>query len=81
MIKIRLARGGRIHKPIYTIVAADARSPRDGKFLERLGQYNPNSENALVDIKVDKIKAWVEKGAVLSSTVNSLFKKNDIQLS
>ena len=81
MIKIRLARGGRIHKPVYTIVAADARSPRDGKFLEKLGQYNPNSENVLVDVKVDKIQTWLSKGAVLSDTVNSLLKKNNIQLS
>ena len=79
MIKIRLARGGRIHKPVYTIVAADARSPRDGKFLEKLGQYNPNSENVLVDVKVDKIQTWLSKGAVLSDTVNSLLKKNNIQ--
>jgi small subunit ribosomal protein S16 len=80
MIKIRLARGGRIHKPIYTIVASDARMPRDGRFLEKLGQYNPNAEQVLIDVEPEKIKAWVDKGAVLSDTVKSLLKKNKIEL-
>lgn len=80
MIKIRMTRGGRVHKPVYTIVAADARSPRDGKFLERLGQYDPNSKEVLKNIKTDAIKAWVGKGAQLSDTVKSLFKKHNIEL-
>ena len=67
MIKIRLARGGRIHKPVYTIVAADARCPRDGRFLEKLGQYNPsNEEQPLTDVKVDEMKTWIGKGAILT---------------
>lgn len=81
MIKIRLARGGRIHKPIYTIVAADARCPRDGRFLEKLGQYNPSAkENVLTDIKVDEIKSWITKGAMLTDSVRTLLKKQKISL-
>jgi small subunit ribosomal protein S16 len=81
MIKIRLARGGRVHKPVYTIVAADARSPRDGRFLEKLGQYNPNAkDNVLIDVKVDQIKAWLSKGAVLTDSVRTLLKKQNISL-
>jgi small subunit ribosomal protein S16 len=80
MVKIRLARGGRTHKPVYTIVAANSRNARDGKFLEKLGQYDPNSKEILKDVNVDAIKTWVSKGAQLSDTVNSLFKKNGIKL-
>lgn len=80
MIKIRMSRGGRKAKPVYTIVAADARSPRDGKFLARLGQYNPNSESPLTDVKTEEIAKFVKNGAQLSDTVNSLFKKHNIKL-
>lgn len=80
MVKIRLSRGGRTHKPIYTIVAANSRNARDGKFLERLGQYDPSAEQVLKDVKVENIKAWVEKGAQVSDTVKSLFRKNGVKL-
>lgn len=80
MISIRLARGGRVHKPIYTIVAADARNPRDGRFLEKLGQYNPAAESVLSDVNAERIAHWVSKGAVLSHTVRTLLKKNKIAL-
>ncbi len=82
MIKIRLSRGGRVHKPIYTIVAADARSPRDGRFLEKLGQYNPNAKDdkILENVKVDEIKAWLAKGAVLTDSVRSLLRRAKINL-
>ena len=80
MIKIRLARGGRVHKPIYTIVAANSRNPRDGRFLEKLGQYNPGAPTELINIKTDSIKSWLEKGAQYSETIKSLFKKHNIQL-
>jgi small subunit ribosomal protein S16 len=75
-----MSRGGRNKKPVYTLVAADKRSPRDGKFLAKLGQYNPNSEAVLTDIKTEEIKTWVSNGAQLSDTVASLFKKHNIQL-
>jgi small subunit ribosomal protein S16 len=81
MVVIRLARGGRIHAPIYTIVATDERNPRDGRFLEKLGQYNPKlEESPLIAVKVDAIKARIAHGAQLSTTVKSLFKKHKISL-
>lgn len=80
MIKIRLARRGRVHKPIYSIVAIDSRSARDSRCLEQLGQYNPSAPEVLRDVQTDKIAAWVDQGAVLSDTVKSLFKKNNVKL-
>jgi len=80
MIKIRLARGGRKKKPVFTIVAADVRSARDGRFLQKLGQYNPHDESPLVNVAAEEIGRWVSKGAQLSPTLKSLFKKHKIQL-
>lgn len=81
MIKIRLTRGGRTHNPVYTIVAADSRKARDGRFLEKLGQYNPRLENhSLIDVKTDRINEWLGKGAQMSDTVRTLLKKNKISL-
>ena len=81
MVKIRLARGGRPKRPIYSLVAADSRMSRDGRFLEKLGQYNPNTQPVLSNLKTKSIQAWLSKGAVLTETVASLLKKNNIQLS
>ena len=78
MIKIRLARGGRVHKPVYTIVATDSRNPRDGRFLQKLGQYSPHNGTELTDVKTEDISVWMSKGAVMTDTVKSLFKKNKI---
>ncbi|OUR99979.1 30S ribosomal protein S16 [Halobacteriovorax marinus] len=80
MLTIRMQRGGRVHMPIYTIVATDSRNPRDGKFLEKLGQYNPSKESELSDIKTDRIAALVKNGATMSDTVRTLLKKNKIQI-
>jgi small subunit ribosomal protein S16 len=80
MVKIRLQRGGRTHRPVYTIVAANSRAARNGKFLEKLGQYNPNEEVALSGVKVEEIKVWIGKGAQITDTVRSLFKRNGIKL-
>ena len=80
MIKIRLARGGRKNRPVYTIVAADARSPRDGRFLQKLGQYDPAHPNLLKDVKVDSMKELISKGAMLTDTVKSLLKKSKISV-
>jgi len=80
MVKIRLQRGGRTHKPVYTIVAANSRAARNGKFLERLGQYDPNGKEMLKDVKVEAIQAWVNKGAQLTDTVKSIFRKQGIKL-
>ncbi|MBT4793236.1 MAG: 30S ribosomal protein S16 [Halobacteriovoraceae bacterium] len=80
MVKIRLQRGGRTHRPVYTIVAANSRAARNGKFLEKLGQYDPNSKEILKSVNVESVKTWIGKGAQLSDTVNSLFKKHGIKL-
>jgi small subunit ribosomal protein S16 len=79
MIKIRLARGGRVHKPVYTIVAIESRRARDGKFLEKLGQYNPLEKgDDLLNIKTDRVSAWLKQGAEMSDTVRTLFKKHKV---
>lgn len=80
MVKIRLARGGRTHRPVYTIVAIDSRAARDGQFLEKLGQYDPKAAETLKSVNVEGIQAWVKKGAQLSDTVRSLLKNNNIKL-
>lgn len=81
MVVIRLKRGGRTHMPVYTIVAADKRNPRDGRFNEKLGQYNPAlAESNLIDVKTDRISALLASGAQMSDTVKSLLKKNKISL-
>ncbi len=80
MVKIRLQRGGRTHKPVYTIVAANSRAARNGKFLEKLGQYDPNSKEILKDVQVEAVQAWIGKGAQLSDTVKSLFRKHGVKL-
>lgn len=80
MVKIRMARGGRKNRPVYTIVATDSRSPRDGQFLEKLGQYDPKAKETLKSINVEGIKTWISKGAQVSDTVRSLLKNNKIAL-
>jgi small subunit ribosomal protein S16 len=80
MVKIRMARGGRKNRPVYTIVATNSRSPRDGQFLEKLGQYDPKAAQVLKLVNVDGIKAWLNKGAQLSDTVRTLLKNNNIKL-
>ena len=72
MIKIRLARLGRKKRPFYRVVATNSRSPRDGKFLEILGTYDPLQEPAKVSINMDKLNEWVKKGAQLSNRVQHL---------
>ncbi len=72
MVKIRLQRFGKHKAPSYRIVAADSRSPRDGKFLEILGTYNPLTNPATVNLKADAIKAWLEKGAQPTITVKNI---------
>lgn len=75
MVKIRLTRRGAKKRPFYRIVAIDERKPRDGRPLEFLGTYDPAPNPERVDLKVDKIEAWVAKGAQLSPTVRSLIKR------
>ena len=72
MIKIRLAILGRKKRPFYRVVATNSRSPRDGKFLEILGTYDPLQEPSKVSINMDKLNEWVKKGAQLSNRVQHL---------
>ncbi|MGD8549337.1 MAG: 30S ribosomal protein S16 [Desulfobacterales bacterium] len=74
-VKIRLARHGAKKKPFYRIVIADGESPRDGKFLENVGTYNPLADPAQVSLKQDRIKYWIDQGAIPTDTVRSLLKK------
>jgi len=75
-LSIRLSRIGAIHKPIYHVVVAEARSRRDGRAVEMLGTYSPRSKAAdSLTLKVDRAEYWISKGAKPSDTVNSLIKK------
>jgi small subunit ribosomal protein S16 len=74
-VKIRLARHGKKKKPFYRIVIADSESPRDGKFLENVGTYNPLVDPVEVSLKQERIKYWIDQGAIPTDTVKSLMKK------
>ena len=74
-VKIRLARRGAKKKPFYRIVAADIESPRDGRFLESLGTYDPMLEPAAITLKEDRIQYWIKEGAIPTTTVKSILKK------
>jgi small subunit ribosomal protein S16 len=74
-VTVRLARGGTKKKPFYRIVAADSRRCRDGKFLEKLGTYDPNTKPAQVVLARDRFDFWVKNGAVVSTTVKSVVKQ------
>jgi small subunit ribosomal protein S16 len=71
---------GKKNQPIYKVVAADARSPRDGKFLEAVGIYNPLTNPHTVDLKEDRINYWLDNGAQPTNTVKSLLSKKGISL-
>ncbi|MGI6748675.1 MAG: 30S ribosomal protein S16 [Anaerovoracaceae bacterium] len=77
-VKIRLKRMGAHKKPFYRVVVADSRSPRDGKFIEEIGYYNPLTDPADIKINGDKAKEWISKGAQPTETVKSLLKKSGI---
>ncbi len=78
MVKIRLRRMGAKKAPFYRVVVADSRYPRDGRFIEEIGYYNPCTEPAEVKIDADKAKDWLAKGAQPTETVKSLLKKSGI---
>ena len=77
-VKIRLKRMGAKKRPFYRIVVADSRSPRDGRFIEEIGTYNPIVEPAEIKIDKDSAIKWVNNGAEPTDTVRSLFKKTGI---
>ncbi len=78
MVKIRLTRMGAKKAPFYRVVVADSRYPRDGRFIEEIGYYNPLTEPAEVKIDADKAKAWLANGAQPTETVKDLLKKSGI---
>lgn len=72
MVKIRLQRHGRKRKPFYYIVAADQRAPRDGRFIERIGSYNPNTNPATIDLNLEAAVRWLQNGAVPTDTCRAI---------
>jgi small subunit ribosomal protein S16 len=75
-VSIRLRREGALNRPYYKVVVADSRSPRDGKFIEIIGTYDPKKTGHNSTLKMDRIEHWISKGAQPSDTVRSLIKKN-----
>jgi small subunit ribosomal protein S16 len=78
MVKIRLKRMGAKKAPFYRVVVADSRSPRDGRFIEEIGYYNPLTEPATVKIDEEKALKWLSRGAQPSDTVKHLLKREGI---
>ncbi|MBR6740759.1 MAG: 30S ribosomal protein S16 [Clostridia bacterium] len=78
MVKIRLRRMGAKKAPFYRIVVADSRFPRDGRFIEELGTYNPLTDPSEVKVDADKVKEWIKNGAQPTDTVKALLKKEGI---
>jgi small subunit ribosomal protein S16 len=76
--RIRLARVGSKKNPIYRVVVADSRSPRDGRFIEIVGRYNPQTQPSTIDLDADKINDWISKGAQPSDSVKRLMKAQGI---
>ena len=79
-VKLRLRRMGKKKQPIYKVVASDSRSPRDGKFIEAIGVYNPLTNPATIDLKEDRALYWLGVGAIPTDTVKSLLSKKGILL-
>ena len=77
-VKIRLRRMGAKKAPYYRIVVADSRYPRDGRFIEEIGFYNPMVEPAEVKVDAEKAKKWIANGAQPTDTVKAVFKKNEV---
>ena len=77
-VKIRLKRMGAKKRPFYRVVVADSRFPRDGRFIEEIGTFNPNTDPAEVSIDAEAAKKWIANGAQPTDTVKALLKKNNI---
>jgi small subunit ribosomal protein S16 len=76
--RIRLARVGSKKNPVYRVVVADSRSPRDGKFIEIVGRYNPQTDPSTIELNEEKVKAWLDKGAQPTEPVRRLLKVKNI---
>jgi len=79
-VKLRLRRMGRKKRPFYRIVAADARAPRDGRFIEEIGYYNPMTHPHVIEVKEDRALYWLQQGAIPTDTVKSLLRRKGIIL-
>jgi small subunit ribosomal protein S16 len=77
-VKLRLTRVGSKKNPIYRVVVADSRSPRDGRFIEIIGRYNPQTEPSTIELDEQKVKDWLGKGAQPSNAVQKLLKAKNI---
>ena len=77
-VKLRLRRMGAKKAPFYRIVVADSRYPRDGRFIEEIGVYDPTREPSVIKIDAEKAKKWIANGAQPTDTVRALMKKNDL---
>ena len=77
-VRMRLTRVGSKKNPVYRVVVADSRSPRDGRFIEIVGRYNPQHDPSLIEFDEDKVKEWLAKGAQPSGTVQKLLKVKNI---
>ena len=77
-VKIRLRRMGAKKDPFYRIVVADSRYPRDGRFIEEIGTYDPKTEPATLKVDAEKAKNWISNGAQPTDTVKALFKKHGV---
>lgn len=77
-VKIRLRRMGAKKAPFYRIVVADSRYPRDGRFIEEIGYYDPTKEPSIVKVDAEKAKKWIENGAQPTDTIKALFKRNNV---
>jgi small subunit ribosomal protein S16 len=80
VVKLRLRREGKKKHPIYKVVVADIRSPRNGRFIETVGQYNPNLNPIALTLKEERIINWLKKGAQPTDTVRSLFRRSGLWL-
>lgn len=77
-VKIRLTRMGAKNKPVYRIVVSDSRSPRDGKYIESVGTYNPNTDPATIKVNNEVAIKWLNNGAIPTDTVRSLLSKSGV---
>lgn len=77
-VKIRLTRGGATHAPFYRVVVADSKAPRDGKFIDIIGTYNPLTQPAQINIDAEKAQKWIKNGATPTETAKTLLVKSGI---
>ncbi|SMF34132.1 30S ribosomal protein S16 [Pseudobacteriovorax antillogorgiicola] len=79
-LTLRLQRHGSTHRPFYHIVATDSRRPRDGRFIEKLGYYDPNHKPSIMEVKADRVQYWYSHGAVVTDAVKTILKRKEVKL-